>query len=226
MTYPQDIHDSVASGLMQFTKSFWPGLAEGSITMTFRRWKRRQVVPGNRYRTPGGILEVEEVDVVRASTVTDDQARRAGFSDASTMLAQLRGDLELPLYRVVFHRVDEPDPRDVLAKDGDPGLDALAEISTQLTRMDRSSKHGVWTRAALELIVAHPGRRAPDLAELMGVETATLKRDIRKLKNLGLTFSLQIGYELSPRGEAYLEWFHSQGVVPDQGDPQAPADNA
>jgi hypothetical protein len=28
--------------------------------------------------------------------------------------------------------------------------------------------------------------------------------DVRKLKNLGLTLSLEKGYRLSPRGEAYL----------------------
>ena len=30
------------------------------------------------------------------------------------------------------------------------------------------------------------------------------KRDVRKLKEMGLTISLLVGYELSPRGEAYL----------------------
>jgi hypothetical protein len=28
--------------------------------------------------------------------------------------------------------------------------------------------------------------------------------DVRKLKNLGLTHSLEVGYRLSPRGIAYL----------------------
>jgi len=31
-----------------------------------------------------------------------------------------------------------------------------------------------------------------------------LKRDVRKLKNLGLTHSLDVGYRISPRGAAYL----------------------
>jgi hypothetical protein len=28
---------------------------------------------------------------------------------------------------------------------------------------------------------------------------------VRKLKNLGLTISLRVGYELSPRGRTYLD---------------------
>ena len=38
-----------------------------------------------------------------------------------------------------------------------------------------------------------------------GTAGEELKRDVRKLKNLGLTLSLRIGYRLSPRGHAYLE---------------------
>ena len=37
-----------------------------------------------------------------------------------------------------------------------------------------------------------------------GRETLPFKRDVRKLKELGLTRSLPVGYEISPRGRAYL----------------------
>ena len=48
------------------------------------------------------------------------------------------------------------------------------------------------------------GVRAADLAESFGRETQPFKTDVRKLKNLGLTISLEVGYRLSPRGAAYL----------------------
>lgn len=51
-------------------------------------------------------------------------------------------------------------------------------------------------------IAAEPGRQAPDLAAGQGRDTAPFKADVRKLKELGLTESLEIGYRLSPRGEA------------------------
>ena len=57
---------------------------------------------------------------------------------------------------------------------------------------------------ALDAIAARPGVRAADLAQAFGRETQPFKLDVRKLKNLGLTISLQTGYRLSPRGEAYL----------------------
>ena len=46
--------------------------------------------------------------------------------------------------------------------------------------------------------------RAGDLADEVGRERLPFKADVRKLKNLGLTISLGVGYRLSPRGEAYL----------------------
>jgi predicted transcriptional regulator len=56
----------------------------------------------------------------------------------------------------------------------------------------------------LRLIADRPAVRAPDLAAALGRETQPFKRDVRKLKELGLTHSLDVGYELSPRGRSYL----------------------
>jgi hypothetical protein len=52
----------------------------------------------------------------------------------------------------------------------------------------------------------HPGPSgdAADLADSLDREMQPFKIDVRKLKNLGLTESLDIGYRLSPRGRAYL----------------------
>jgi hypothetical protein len=144
---------------------------------------------------------VTEVDPV---AITDADAVRAGFGNAAALVAQLRGDDALTVYRIAFHVVDEPDPRSVLA-----ASDALTdadrdEIQRRLDRLDRASSHGAWTRAVLEVIAAQPATRAADLAEQFGRETLPFKTDVRKLKNLGLTESLEVGYRLSPRGEAYL----------------------
>jgi len=189
---------------MLFEARFWPGIGDGSITMTFRRWKRRQVLAGRRYRTPGGIVEVEAIDVIDASVITDADARRSGFTDAATLVAQLRGTDDLPIYRIAFHLVDEPDPRAVLAADAGLSDADVQAIDRRLARLDAASPHGPWTRAVLDTIAARPATRAADLAATFGRETQPFKTDVRKLKNLGLTISLERGYRLSPRGEAYL----------------------
>jgi hypothetical protein len=186
-----------------FAPRFRSGIVEGSITLTFRRWKRAQVIAGRRYRTPVGMLEVETVDLVDADDIDDDEAQRAGFPSADALRDVLRGDPGDPVYRVQFHAVTEPDPRDVLAHDDRLSDADVEELDRRLDRLDGASSHGAWTAATLAAIAEHPGVRAADLAESLGRERAPFKLDVRKLKALGLTLSLDIGYKLSPRGEAY-----------------------
>jgi predicted DNA-binding transcriptional regulator YafY len=70
--------------------------------------------------------------------------------------------------------------------------------------MDRRAFNGAWTRETLRAIRVGPGVRAADLARELGRPRDEFKRDVRKLKNLGLTISLEIGYRLTSRGEALL----------------------
>jgi hypothetical protein len=192
-----------------FQARFWPLILDGSVTVTFRRWKRRQVVAGHRYRTGHRIvgrimIEVDDVREVDPARITNADAKRAGFPDAATLVGQLRGDDDLPVFRIAFHVVDEPDPRSVLAARSELSPADRAEIDRRLARLDRASSHGPWTRAVLDVIAAQPAIRAADLAAGFGRETQPFKNDVRKLKNLGLTESLEVGYRLSPRGRAYL----------------------
>ena len=187
-----------------FSMDAWPGLSDGSITVTFRRWKRNQVVVGHRYRTGGGILEIESVDFVDPERITKADARRAGAADAATIRARLQGDATVPVFRMAVHRVDIEDPRTTLANTAQLSASEVADIDARLDRLDRASKTGPWTAGVLALISDHPERRAGDLADMLGRERAPFKLDVRKLKNLGLTLSLEVGYRIAPRGEAYL----------------------
>ncbi len=181
-----------------------PGIADGSVTVLLRRWSRPQAIAGRRYRTAAGMLEVDAVDLIDAADITDEDARAAGARDADAARAELRGPPDTPVTRVRFHAVIGPDPRDVLAADAALSEEDAAAIARRLERMDRASSHGPWTLAALQAIAEQPGVRAGDLAEAAGRERLAFKRDIRKLKALGLTLSLPVGYRLSPRGEAFL----------------------
>jgi hypothetical protein len=187
-----------------FEARFAAGIADGSVNLTFRRWKRCQATPGRTYRTAAGRIEVETVDVVTSDAITDAEARRAGYPDAATLVGDLRGTPGLPVYRVAFHPAAGPDPHDELAADASLTDDDIAELDKRLARLDAASSHGPWTEAVLRAIAARPATRAPDLAESFGRDTAPFKIDVRKLKNLGLTISLPVGYRLSPRGQAYL----------------------
>jgi hypothetical protein len=175
-------------------------IQEGEVTLAFRRWRRPTVKAGGTLRTKVGVLAIESVEPIGEDEVTDEDARRAGAPDRETLLASLRP--EGRLHRVEF-RLAGPDPRIALRKRSRMSPSERAEIDARLARLDAASRHGPWTATVLGLIAERPGTRAPDLAASLGRETAPFKADVRKLKELGLTESLRIGYRLSPRGRAY-----------------------
>jgi hypothetical protein len=180
------------------------GIRRGEITVLFRRWRRRQASAGKVYRTPAGRIAVDAIDVVRPGDITADDAARAGYASVADVVADLRGDDGDPVHRLRIRAVDEPDPRDVLASSADLSPDALRDLERRLDRLDRSSPAGPWTTETLRVIELCPGVRAGDLAARLGRDAPAFKLDVRKLKNLGLTVSLPTGYELSPRGRAFL----------------------
>ena len=49
------------------------------------------------------------------------------------------------------------------------------------------------------------GRKLEAVAARLGRDRKSFKTDVRKLKELGLTESLEVGYRLSPRGRAWLQ---------------------
>jgi hypothetical protein len=189
---------------MLISPKYRAGIESGAITLTFRRWRRCQVVAGNRYRTAAGRIEVDDVKAVDPARISPADAKRAGFASREALLKELRGTDDLPTYRIRFHAVGGPDERDELAAANGLSADDVAAITARLDRLDRASSHGPWTRQVLRVIAEQPAVRAPDLAAQFGRETAPFKIDVRKLKNMGLTISLPVGYRLSPRGEAYL----------------------
>ena len=79
----------------------------------------------------------------------------------------------------------------------------LRELLVRLDRIDARANGAAWTRRVLDLLHAHPERRAGDLCEMVGQDKASFKlKRTSELKNLGLTESLEVGYRLSPRGMA------------------------
>ena len=163
-------------------------IAAGEITLAFRRWQHPRVKPGSTQVTPIGVIEFTAVDVVE--DVTPEEARAAGFETPEDVHAALkpRG----PIHRVVL-RLQGPDPRV-----------ALRELPPDEALFGKLERMGDWTYAYLQLIHDQPETRAADLAAGLHRETQDFKRDVRRLKELGLTHSLEVGYRLSTRGQLTL----------------------
>lgn len=175
----------------------------GTIDLAFRRWARPRVVVGTRLRTSVGLVEVTSVDQVSVSSLRASDAKRAGAASLTALKEALAARPDDPAWRIGVAYAG-PDPREAL-RAAVPDASEIAAIHARLDRLDAASPHGPWTRETLDLIDLNPEVRAPDLAAQVGRETQDFKKDVRKLKELGLTESLAIGYLLSPRGEAVVD---------------------
>jgi hypothetical protein len=185
---------------MLFNLRALEGIEAGKIDLAFRRWKRPTVRAGGTLRTRAGVLAIDSVERTSIRAIRAEDARRAGFDSKAELLRSLRP--EGRLYRIEFHRIGD-DPRTVLRRRARLGGAEREELDARLARMDRA-RGEPWTLRVLELIGERPETLAADLAASMGREKLPFKRDVRKLKELGLTESLPVGYRLSPRGRAYL----------------------
>jgi len=192
---------------MLFAGSDRDGVAEGRITVAYRRWAEPRVVEGRVYRTNAGRIEIDSIRQVNPELIADGDAdlELADRQNARDVRRRLRGDESLPTFLIRFHLVEGPDPREELAAQTSLSAEDLTDLRARLAQFDELSHHGAWTLQTLRLIQTQPAVRAADLAASVGRETAPFKLDVRKLKNLGLTYSLEVGYRLSPRGAAYLD---------------------
>ena len=175
---------------MLFPARVWPGLVDGSVTVAFRRWKRPSVKSGGTLHSRAGLLSIDEVRPITVDDITAPDARSAGYGTPDEVIADLRTDGDL--YRIRFRRVGD-DPRIALRQQADIDESTLAAVE----RLP-------WAADVLRAIAAQPATVSTTLAELLGMERQPFKQRVRRLKSLGLTESLEVGYRLSPRGEAVL----------------------
>lgn len=178
------------------------GVVAGRITLVFRRWHRPTVKTGGRLRTAVGVLAIEAVDTVSMDAIRPAEAIDAGYASLDTLLQELRAR-EGVLYRIRLSFAGR-DPREALRLQTALTAAELDEVGRRLERLDSRSPHGPWTEEVLRLIDTHPGKLAANLARMLGREKLSFKADVRKLKELGLTESLEVGYRLSPRGRVVL----------------------
>jgi hypothetical protein len=188
---------------MIFRQRFLDGIRDGTITLAFRRWRRPSVRTGGTLLTAVGQLSITSVEEVVMTRISEADARRAGYASKGELVAELQSRDEGEIYRIQLGRL-RADPRVALRESAALSDKDLKEIGQRLRQLDTRSAHGPWTAQTLNVIRSHPGVRAGDLCRLVGLEQQLFKLNVRKLKALGLTESLEVGYRLSPRGIAFM----------------------
>jgi hypothetical protein len=188
------------------TQRVLDGVRHGTITRAYRKWRRPTVKSGGTLLTAAGRLEIRAVAAVALDVIADADAQAAGYPSRDALVADLQSRTDGDIYRIDFGALGA-DPRVALREQTTLDDPTRQDLRARLLRLDARAEGGAWTRRTLEAIRDRPGLRAAELCRLVGQERLAFKTNVRKLKALGLTESLEVGYRLAPRGAAVLaDW--------------------
>lgn len=94
---------------MMFSRDLRERVADGEITVSIRLWSRPQVKVGGRYQTAGVVIEIDSLEVLPFSAVTDDDIAASGEADRESLRdrAAHAGPIgeDTLIHRVWFHVV-------------------------------------------------------------------------------------------------------------------------
>lgn len=178
------------------------GIKSGEISYAFRRWEKPNVKKGGTMKTAVGVIRVTDVEPIKENSITKADAAKAGYGNVESLLRELNKVSSGDIYRVKI-KYESEDPRLALREKIDLTEGEFQNLKTKLDRLDKT--RGPWVLIVLKLIKRYPERRAGDLADIMKMDKFDFKINVRKLKNLGLTISHEIGYSLSPLGEVVVD---------------------
>ncbi len=188
---------------MLFKQIHLEGIKSGKIRFAFRRWEKAAVKKGSLLKTSIGLLKIVDIKEIGESKITGKDILQTGFNSREQLIKSLNQTNNGSIYKIEI-RYHSTDPRIELREQKDLTTDNFSELQKKLERFDRYSKQGFWTEKILLAIKDNPHKKATELALLTGYEKKWLKLNIRKLKNLGLTISHIVGYELSPLGKVFM----------------------
>lgn len=187
---------------MLFKQVHLQGIKSGKVCLAFRKWERATVKKGTLLKTAIGLVEIVDIKTVSLNAITKIDLLSAGFEDKEQLLQSLRKTDSGKIYKIEvrYHSADQR----IELREQALTPEKYAELKETLTRLDKFSRQGSWTKITLLAIRDNPHLHAIGIARITGFEKAWLKVNIRKLKNSGLTISHEVGYELSPLGKKFV----------------------
>jgi hypothetical protein len=94
---------------MQFSPELRDRVADGTITLSYRLWSRPKVRAGGVFRSGDVTIEVDDIELLPFSAITDDDLARTGETDIESLRSRAAhaGPIadDTLVYRVEFHVV-------------------------------------------------------------------------------------------------------------------------
>jgi hypothetical protein len=94
---------------VEFSRDLRPAVIAGDVTVSVRLWQRPRVRPGGHYQVGPAIIEVDAVELVPFSSISNEDVQRAGEADRDTLRQRAAHagpiDDDTLVYRIEFHLV-------------------------------------------------------------------------------------------------------------------------
>jgi hypothetical protein len=94
---------------VDFSSDLRDGVASGRITVSVRLWRRPRVKVGNRYSVGRTTIEVNDIELLPFSAISEGDIRASGEVDRDSLRRRAAHagpiDDDTPVYRVEFHVV-------------------------------------------------------------------------------------------------------------------------
>jgi hypothetical protein len=94
---------------VQFSADLRDRVANGTITVSYRLWSRPKVKVGGVYRSGSVTIEIDEIELLPFSSITDEDLAQTGEPDLETLRGRAAhaGPIhdDTLLHRVAFHVV-------------------------------------------------------------------------------------------------------------------------
>jgi hypothetical protein len=144
---------------MLLKQSTLAGIAAGTITCVYRRWRRPLVKAGSTFRTAIGVIAVQHIEPTTLDAITASGVRSAGYASRAALIADLARYGSGDVYWIRLKRVGD-DPRRALRERTRWTQAEVVDINKRLARFDATSRNGPWVLKTLRLIARNPGRGA------------------------------------------------------------------
>ena len=98
---------------VEFSADIRDRVADGTITVSYRLWSKPKVKVGGVYRSGSVMIEIDEIELLPFSSITDEDLAGTGESDLDTLRrrAAHAGPIhdDTLVYRVEFHVAGQQD---------------------------------------------------------------------------------------------------------------------
>ena len=204
--------------MIVFPRSVYKDIKSGKMTLAFRLWPQCRVSSGKSYKLENlGRILVRGAEKISLSSITDQDARRAGFKNADLVISHFQNkkpDLNPhkdSCFRIEFKYLGHGDKRKNDRLSHHLNSQNLEKIDQRVQKLDRRAQ-GVTYSAILKQMAGRPYMNVKKLARHFECNFSEIRRKLYRLMDERLIeMDARKCFQLTSRGRQLVE--HKQAKL-------------